>query len=62
MTGTEYYRQQAQNCLRLAMGMNDKATTARLIEMAEDYLAKAQAAEGGAKPSPEMSGTGKRDE
>jgi hypothetical protein len=51
MTSAEYYRQQAQNCLRLAVRTSSEAATVRLIEMAEEYFQKAQASEADAMPS-----------
>jgi hypothetical protein len=45
MPSASYYRQQAETCLRLSRRVRDDVA-ARLIEMAEEYRAKANDTEG----------------
>ena len=41
MVGSEYFRRQAQVCLRLAATFIDQKGAATLVGMAEDFMAKA---------------------
>ncbi len=46
MPSPDYYRRQADVCLRYALATDREETFARLIAMAEDYTAKAALARG----------------
>jgi hypothetical protein len=51
---SEFLRQQAAKCCRLALQIYDLTTRQRLIELAEEYEARARAAED-PHPPPAMS-------
>jgi hypothetical protein len=42
MVKSEYYRRQADLCLRLALAQRDQKTAISLVEFAEDMMAKAE--------------------
>jgi hypothetical protein len=44
MASAEYYRRQAETCLRMSLLSSDLDETKRLLEMAEQYKAKADKA------------------
>ncbi len=44
MASAEYYRRQAETCLRMSLLSSDIDETKRLLEMAEQYKAKAEKA------------------
>jgi hypothetical protein len=46
MASAEYYRRQAETCLRMSLLSSDLDETKRLLEMAEQYKAKAEKAAG----------------
>jgi hypothetical protein len=48
MPSAEYFRRQADICLRLSLIASDDAISARLVTMAKEYLATSEALE---KPS-----------
>jgi hypothetical protein len=50
MPSTEYFRRQADLCLRLSLISSDEEVSTRLILMAEEYKAKAAASEVDSKP------------
>jgi hypothetical protein len=41
MISSEYFRRQAEVCLRLAATISSQKTAARLVAMADDFIAKA---------------------
>lgn len=50
MPGIQYFRRQADLCLRLSLISSDEEVSTRLILMAEEYKAKAAALEVDAEP------------
>ncbi len=44
MASAEYYRRQAETCLRMSLLSSDLDETKRLLEMAEQYKARAEKA------------------
>jgi hypothetical protein len=55
MPTPEYFRRQADICLRLSLIASDDEVSSRLIVMAQDYKAKADAVEAESKsPLPAM--------
>jgi hypothetical protein len=44
MASADYYRRQAETCLRMSLLSSDLDETERLLEMAEQYKAKAKKA------------------
>ena len=55
MPSAEYFRRQADICLRLSFIASDDAISARLVTMAEEYLATSEALE---KPAGQLSRIG----
>jgi hypothetical protein len=52
MPSAEYFRRQADVCLRLSLASSEDEVSARLIAMAQEYRARADAMEADSKSMP----------